>query len=92
MKNLILKEVNISNTYDVVSEFTCSGGIVARNYGIISNCAVESGNIIGRKTSVNTTSNIFPGAYSGGICASNYGTVSSCYNKANIEGYAPVRS
>ena len=37
VKNLILKEVNISNTYDVVSEFTCSGGIVARNYGIISN-------------------------------------------------------
>lgn len=88
VQNIIMKNVSITNTYNVITASTYVGAIAAQNDGRILNCGVESGSIIGRKTAVNTTANSWPGPRVGGIVGYNYGTVSGCYNKATIEAYS----
>ena len=90
IKNVILKDVSILNTHNVVKANTYAGAIAARNDGTILNCGVESGSIIGRKTAVNTTANSWPGPRVGGIVGYNNGNISGCYNKANVEAHAPT--
>lgn len=60
------------------------------NDGIVTNSGILSGNITGKKTSVNTIENVWRGTRVGGVVGANFGTVSKCFNKGNISSYSPT--
>ncbi len=87
IQNLILKDVYISNTYNVKTSDIYTAAVTGYNSGKIINCGVEKGTIIGKKTSTNTTSGTWPAPRTGGITGYNSpnAIVAYCYNQANIQ-------
>lgn len=91
VENLILEDVNITNTYNTTNTDIYTGALVGYNKGTVKNIGVQNGSVTGRKTAVNYTANSWPGARTGGVVGYNWnGEVSGCYNKANVASYAPT--
>ena len=73
--NVKLIDGSINGGTNEINTSVSAGGIVARNFGIISNCSNES--------SVNGISQSYSNA--GGIAGSNSGgTINNCYNTGNV--------
>lgn len=62
IQNLILENVDIYNSYEGANSYT--GGIAGTNYGIIQNCGIKSGTVIGKQVN---SANYYKGVYVGGI-------------------------
>ena len=71
-KEGIVRNVNIKK--DSINANDCAGGLVAYNYGTITNCT-NSGSVSGTFES-------------GGIAGINAGTVSNCTNNSSISSYS----
>ncbi len=65
IQNVILDNVYIYNSYNSANSYT--GGIVGENMGIVQNCGISSGAVIGYQTGID---NIYRGTYVGGITRS----------------------
>jgi len=92
IRNLVMENIDVYSSYNVTSAYKYAGGIVGYNYGIITNCGINSGTVKNEKTSNNTNSSIYPSARAGGITGGNEGTISNCYNKGNSIAIAPSAS
>ncbi len=92
IQNVIMENINIYSDYNVITHYKNAGGIVGYNRGTIQNCGINSGNIKNEKTSVNTTTNLWPGARTAGIAGGNSGTILNCYNKASIISISPSKN
>lgn len=66
IQNLVLSNVNVTNTYDVATSDSYTGAIAGESYGTIKNIGIQSGSVTGIKTTVNTT-NAWPAPRTGGM-------------------------
>ena len=82
----IIKNVTIEDC-EVSSEKGGVGGIVGKNFGLIENCVVSSGNIVSSGQYV-TEEGKADGSRIGGICGENSsgGLIRNCKNYAGIKG------
>ena len=82
----IIKNVTIEDC-EVSSEKGGVGGIVGKNFGLIENCVVSSGNIVSSGQYV-TEEGKADGSRIGGICGENSsgGLIRNCKNYTNVEG------
>lgn len=83
IRNLMMENLDMYNEHNVIGDYTVAGGIVGANYGDIVNCGINSGSVIGIKTTAYTGSN-YVGCFAGGIAGLGGKNIDSCYNKANI--------
>jgi len=74
----------IRNYYSSSTINIYAGGICSYNQGIITECGVDSGQIIIERTSSNPNAS----SNTGGIAGGNPGEISKCYNRATISAIA----
>lgn len=86
IQNLTVKDIYIYNTFDDTG--TCNvAGIVAINYGTISNCSTSGGSII---QSQETSSSVWKCSRVGGIASHNQGNIINCFNTSTISAISSI--
>lgn len=93
VKNVLMDNVQITNTYDIPAYGSTIGTIIGISKGTMENCGVKNGNISLIKKNINTNTNSWPFSQAGGIVGeNNSGNIQNCFNDANVSLTIPNAS